>query len=256
MQKFHFNLRLIVLLLLCSLLAACSSGGGSPQASSTPTPTATPPITPTPTPPTIASQEVHFTTADHIKLAGMLYSKSGTTAIICSHELNSTKAIWQGTVPWFAARGFMVLAYDFRGNGESEGRRDSAQYSQDLLAAITFVKSQGAKKVILLGASMGGSVSLDAACQATVAGVVTLSAPLKGWVEEKKIPAITAPKLFINSQEDTYAQETQHMFDIAQQPKEIHIYPGSAHGTAIFGTENSRDLIDRIIAFTTKNAPQ
>lgn len=255
MRRYHSHLRLIALLLLCLLLAACTSGGGSLQASSSPIPTATPPITPTPTTPTITSQEVHFTTADNIKLAGLLYSKSGATAIICSHELNSSKAIWQGTVPWFAARGFMVLAYDFRGNGESEGRRDNTQYSQDLLAAITFVKSQGAKKVILLGASMGGAVSLDVASQAEVAGVITLSAPLKGWIEEKKITAITAPKLFVNSQDDTYAQDTQHMFDIAQQPKEIHIYPGGAHGTSLFGTENGHDVIDRIVAFAHKNAP-
>jgi hypothetical protein len=38
----------------------------------------------------------------------------------------------------------------------------------------------------------------------------------------------------------------------ANEPKELHLYPGSAHGTLIFDSPNGPDLYARIIAFVQK----
>src|SRR5690349_14083388 len=130
------RLRKIVFLLLPTLfiLAACGSGSATPQATVTSMPTSTPTPTPTPAPtmPTVPSVPVHFTTQDHVQLAGILYGNGGTTAIICSHEHPGSKAQWGDSAPWFAARGFMVLAYDFRGWGESGGTFDASQADKDV----------------------------------------------------------------------------------------------------------------------------
>src|SRR5215472_6617238 len=109
MRQYRSRLRGMVFLLFPALFifVACGSGQTPQEAAVTPTPA----ITPTPTLPTVKSALVHFTTQDHVRLAGWLYGHDGTKAIICSHELRSSKADWSNSAPWFAARGFMVLAY-------------------------------------------------------------------------------------------------------------------------------------------------
>ena len=248
---------LFLLIPVLLVLVACGAKPVPQQAAATPTPviTPTPAITPTPTLPEVASTMVHFTTSDHVQIGGLLYGKSGTTAIICSHELRSTKADWSDSAPWFAARGFMVLAYDFRGIGDSQGQYDPGKEDQDLLAAMAFVHSHGAKQVILLGSSMGADISLIVAAKTQVAGVITLSPEYLFGLSDNEIRAISAPKLFINSVGDSFASDTQQMFQNARPPKTLHLYPGSAHGVAIFETDYGQDLIARIIAFANRYAP-
>jgi uncharacterized protein len=237
-------------LLTLLVLVACSSG--SAQQKTVPTPQ----ITPTPTNPTVPSKLVHFTTEDHVRLAALLYGRGGTTAIVCSHMWPSSKADWSIAAPWLAARGFMVLAYDFRGLGESEGQPDFFKLDKDLTAAIAFVQSLGAKKIVLLGASGGGAITLKVAAKIKVAAVITISPDyFASAPTTQDVMAITAPKLFVSSQNDAYINETMQIFKDAKQPKELHLYPGSVHGANLFETEYGQDLITRIITFANMYAP-
>lgn len=259
MQRYWPQLRKTVLLLIPALVmfVACGSGPATRQATVTSMPTSIPTSAPTPVPtlPNVPSVPVQFTTQDHIQLAGMLYGNNGMTAIICSHEHPGSKAQWNDSAPWFAARGYMVLAYDFRGWGESQGEFDASKADRDVFAAIAFVRSRGAKKVILLGASMGADISLIAAAQTQVAGVITLSPEYLFGLTNNQLKAISTPKLFINSVDDGYADDTRQIFQNALPPKELYLYPGNAHGVAIFRTAYGQDLIARIIAFANKYAP-
>lgn len=236
---------------------ACGSDTTVPAAQTTSTPTAVK-ATPTPTIPETPSQSVTFKTKDNVKLAGLLFGK-GKTAVICSHELNTTKAIWSTStiVQLLASRGYMVLAYDFRGNGESEGQGDLTKLDVDLRAAIAFAQEQGASKVLLMGSSMGGTATIKVAASEQVAGIITLSAPQNfgPGVSDDEVTSIKAPKLFVNSQDDDYAGETQHMYDIAVQPKELHMYSGSLHGTAILDSDDGDNLRQMIVNFATRYAP-
>ena len=147
--------------------------------------------------------------------------------------------------PVLAAEGFMVLAYDNRGDGESEPGVPVDRVL-DLLSAIELVRARGAEKVVLLGASRGGTLSLDAATQTDVDAIVTLSSPPPDD-GPAAVAAITAPSLYVNSENDRFADSTQEMFEAANQPKEIEIYPGGNHGVALFNSEPG--LTDRIVAF-------
>ncbi|MDQ6662380.1 MAG: alpha/beta hydrolase [Chloroflexota bacterium] len=252
---------LLLLTFLLLFLAACSSETPSHPAS-VPTPRLTPTsgITPTPTPtiPDVPSRLVHFLTSDHIQLAGLLYGH-GKTAVICSHELHTTKSIWSdsGIVQRLALHGYLALAYDFRGNGDSSGQFNAGKLDVDLRAAIAFARQQGATKIILLGSSMGGTATLEVAASEQVAAVITLSAPQEFGVNvsDADVKSISAPKLFVNSQNDGFAQDTMHMYTTASQPKDIHMYPGGAHGTSIFDDENGNDLTQRILNFVAHYAP-
>jgi pimeloyl-ACP methyl ester carboxylesterase len=242
------------ILLFSALLVVAACGFGSTGQKAIP-PHASQ-MTATPTTPSVPSTLVHFTTQDHVRLAGLLYGHGGTTAIVCSHMWPSSKADWFASAPWLAAHGYMILAYDFRGLGDSQGQPDFFKLDKDLVAAITFVQSLGAKKIILLGASGGGAITLKVAAEVKVAAVITLSADyFAAAPTQQEILAITAPKLFVSSQHDAYIHDTLQIFTWAKQPKELYLYPGSAHGTNLFETEYRQDLVERIIAFAERYAP-
>ena len=46
------------------------------------------------------------------------------------------------------------------------------------------------------------------------------------------------------------------MFDLAGDPKELHSYPGSAHGVQLFASEHGADLTQRLITFISASAPR
>jgi alpha-beta hydrolase superfamily lysophospholipase len=248
-----FRLAQCAPLLLLLLLAACTSGT---TAQATPTPT--PGITPTEPIPNITPQEVHFSTQDHVQLAGLLFGH-GKTAVICSHESNTTKAIWAptGLPQRLTQLGYMVLAYDFRGYGES-AKGGTLNYDADTKAAMDFARQQGATSIILLGASMGGSISLKVAATESVAAVMSLSAPEHFIImplSDSDLQAIKAPKLFVNSEDDTYSDDTKNMYALASEPKQIQLYSGGAHGVAIFSGPHSASLTQLILSFLAQYAP-
>lgn len=196
-------------------------------------------------------------TPDGLRLAGTLYG-SGTTGVALSHQSDGMQDQWRGFARQLAAHGYLALTFDFRGRGASDKPADTGKEDIDLRAAIHFLRTQGVKQIALMGASLGGAVTLRVAATETVVAVATLSA-VAWWnnqpVTDDILRAIKAPKLFVNSELDDDASGTQHMYDVSAQPKQIHLYPGRAHGVAIFGTDFGPDLTQRLLTFMAIYAP-
>ncbi|MBV9229620.1 MAG: alpha/beta fold hydrolase [Chloroflexi bacterium] len=248
--------RLVFLVSFLLVLASCGPGRASPSAQmATPQPT----VPPVPTPPKIPFHEISFTTSDHVKLLGLLYGQ-GKTMIICSHMSQSTLADWResGIPERLAALGYQVLLYNFRGNGGSDGNPDPTTLNVDLTAAVNFSHQRGATKIVLMGASMGGTASLNVATNQKVAAVISLSGPQAFGVNvtDADLKKMTVPKLFIASQDDEpYVSDAKHMDAISANPKEMYIYPGENHGTDILGGSNGDDPALRILHFIQQYAP-
>jgi uncharacterized protein len=240
-----------VALLATTSLAACGSDDDSDdraadQAADEPADTTSASESTTTSALDVPTEDVSFNSADGVELAGRIYGGgSGATAIVASHMANRSKADFASSAPRLAAAGFTVLAYDGRGDGASS-RGDPAQRVQDTIAAIELVRSRGATRVFLLGASRGGALSLTAAMQTPVDGVITLSAP-PPTEGPTAVGAVTVPSLYVNSENDDFADSTQAMFDAANEPRELQMYPGGGHGVALFNAH--ADLIDRIATF-------
>ena len=49
------------------------------------------------------------------------------------------------------------------------------------------------------------------------------------------------------------ARSQEKFWELAQEPKQQHIYDGDAHGTALFDGPHAEDLRQRIIAFLEAN---
>lgn len=240
--------------LLALALAGCGVTGdaadGTRTSAATPTPQATATLA-------VPTRAVTFITPDGLRLGGTIYG-GGTVGVALSHQSDGTQNQWRGFARQLAAHGYMALAFDFRGRNTSEGPADVSKEDVDLRAAIRFLRAQGATRIVLIGASLGGAVTLRVAATESVAAVATLSAVATMPTQEVTddiIKAITAPKLFINSELDYAAEATQHMYDVASPPKQIHLYPGRAHGVGIFSGDNGPDLTQRLLAFMDTYAP-
>jgi dienelactone hydrolase len=214
------------------------------------------PVAPTP-PQAIGPQAVSFTSEDGVPLSGTFYGK-GKTVVILSHMYPTDQKSWATFAQILAQDGYAALTYDFRGYGQSGGKRDVSQIDKDLRGAVAFARKQGAERIVLVGASMGGTATVKVAAVEDTAAVVVISAPdnFQGLsVSVDEVRAIKAPKLFIGSEGDGATKTTLIMFDQAYDPKKQYIYPGNAHGTFIFDTENGDDLIKRLLGFIETNAP-
>lgn len=212
------------------------------------------------------SRPVSFESSDGVSLEGRLFG-AGTTAVVLSHMRPADQRSWFAFADRLADQGYMVLTYDFRGycpggeGGCSQGERDIAAIWQDVLGAGDFVRSQGATKVALIGASMGGTASLVAAGQEgnDVEAVITLSAPesIEGLVVDAALlQREQANKLFIAGVGDTEAAgSAEHLYDIAPPPKRVEIVPADDHGTDLLTGSRGEDVQRLIETYLGQFAP-
>jgi dienelactone hydrolase len=119
------------------------------------------------------------------------------------------------------------------------------------------MRSLGASKVALVGASMGGTACLMVASRQPVAAVATLSAPVEfmGLSAKEATALVKAPKLFLAAEKDEGAQGAQQLFGLAAEPKEVQIVPGSDHGTDLLKGSSAKLAQSILLTFLHKNLP-
>jgi len=109
-------------------------------------------------------EEVTFASADGLRLAGWLFSHPDEQRVIvaCS-GFNGSKDQLVGIGTWLWRRGFNVLLFDYRGQGQSDPAMTTLGHAEvgDWRAAVDFVcdRFPGAR-VGALGFSMGGATTI------------------------------------------------------------------------------------------------
>ena len=156
-----------------------------------------------------------------------------------------------------AQNGMMALTYQWRGCRDP-GSVDAVEiqkFVEDLRGAIDFMRAQGAKKVILAGASLGGCASAKLAVESQANGLVVIASPpsISQWGFEINAADLNVdiPKLFITAEnDDTVSPDaTRELFVLAAEPKEWKTYPGTAHGTDLFDGDSGAELERQILEF-------
>ena len=200
--------------------------------------------------------KVTFSTTDGVSLGGHIFG-SGHSGIVLAHMYPADQTSWFATAGELAAKGYLVLTFDFRGYGESPGTKQIDQIDKDVDAAVKEIQSLGATSLALVGASMGGTASLIVAARQPVVAVATLSAPVEfqGLSARQAVAAITTPKLFLAAEKDAGAAGARDLYALAPDPKEIKIFPGSDHGTALLNGASAADVRTILFAFLEKNLP-
>src|SRR5262245_55237734 len=113
----------------------------------------------------------------------------GDTALVFLHGWCCDREYWKHQVDEFA-KDYRIITVDLPGHGNSG--KDRKQWSIKGVAADveTLIKSLGLKRVVLIGHSMGGSISLETAKRMPgvvvgVVGVDTLQNAEYKWPEEQ-----------------------------------------------------------------------
>jgi pimeloyl-ACP methyl ester carboxylesterase len=192
---------------------------------------------------------VTFESSDGIRLAGRVFG-SGTTAVVLSHMIRSDQEPWWWMASILADHGFTALTYDSRGTcpggvgGCSHGRLNPGAVDRDILGAAAYLREHGAERVVIGGASLGGTASLWVASKHpdAVDGVFTLSAvsffppyDITGGV----IRAIRAPKLFVAGANDPSAGPYVPKWRrAATPPVRAVVLDSGTHGTDFFDDQD------------------
>lgn len=198
------------------------------------------------------SEAVTFPSADGVVLEGRLLGE-GSVGVVLSHMRPSDQTSWWGFARELADEGYLVLTYDFRGYcpggaaGCSGGEQDLGEIWRDVVGAVGFIRSRGAQRVVLIGASMGGTASLMAAAQEGAGAdvVVTLSAPVafEGMnLTPDVLTRVSAAKLFIAGTGDgSAAADAETLYASSPPPKRVEILTTDDHGTDILdGNQSGR----------------
>ena len=139
-------------------------------------------------------KKVSFNNSKGDRLCGIILNPSGSQdkpIIILAHGFSTTKNTntWTALAPRLAEHAISTFRFDFYGHGESEGKFEDITISEavdDILQAIKYLKSQGYKKIGLVGSSFGGIASIMAASKTDDLYLLALKSPVSNY-EEKSI---------------------------------------------------------------------
>jgi fermentation-respiration switch protein FrsA (DUF1100 family) len=114
----------------------------------------------------LAFDEVHFSTRDGVELRGWLipHPRPRGNVIFC-HGHGRNRGHVAGVLATLHGLGLNVLAFDFRGHGESGGHTSTFGHREvdDLLTAAAFLRGRcPGQPLFLVGVSLGAAVSLQA----------------------------------------------------------------------------------------------
>lgn len=219
-----------------SLLAAGCSGDDPDETAAEPTPTTAEVVAAGDAEPApdVATEVVRFTTDDGEQLEATVYG-DGPRGVVLAHMRSRDRSTWDTFARAAAAEGLHVVAFDFRGYGASSGARDTA-LDTDLLAAVELLANRGATRIVVAGASMGGTAAINVAARADLAGVVSLSAPADfGALQALDLAGdVGEPMLIVTAEGDQPYADTAVALAEAAPVSQLQILSGRAHGTNLF----------------------
>jgi pimeloyl-ACP methyl ester carboxylesterase len=185
----------------------------------------------------LRSKAIEFRAADGLRLQGVLLG-SGTDGIVLSHEFRANLCNWLPFAQQLAGRGYRVLIYDSRPSNPRQ-----AHLEQDVLGAVRELRRHAVTRVLVGGASAGGTAAQTAAAaipRATLAGVVVLSSPRQfGSMDaERAARKVTAPSFFGVGTRDTAFVDEVRKLDAASaaKRKQLVVVASSGHGTQLLET--------------------
>lgn len=194
---------------------------------------------------------VEMRASDGETLTGKLYGDGETGLVLC-HGRAYTKGAdsFASEAQWLASKGIRCLALSFRGYPGDAPAASMEGQDLDVLAAFDRLAEAGAKRITVLGSSMGGFAALKALKQLSekpqFAGIVVLSA-----FSQESLRGIGGRKLFVVAEDDRrLLTPVLRTFLTATGPKHCIVYPRGGHGQQLFQTHRA-ELLAAIRTFVT-----
>ena len=211
-------------LVLGLLVASLGCGGDDEQEARAPTSTS---AATTEAPPPCGAEDaaaVTLTTPDGAEPGAALLGE-GEVGVVLGHQFRSDMCSWLSFAEQLAERDLRALAINFV----------STSLDDDMVAGARELQRRGAERIMLVGASMGGTTALVAAGEIEVAGVAALSAPQEasGLDALPSVSRLEIPALFLVGREDTsFARDARRLYRATGSPdKDLVVTSGAEHGT-------------------------
>jgi pimeloyl-ACP methyl ester carboxylesterase len=206
----------------------------------------------------VSPELVSFPAQDGWLIYANLYGK-GDRGVVLAHGGRCTKETWEKQAQALVKAGFRVLAFDFRGFGQSKsgppGQSSDSGQQFDVLAAVRYLRKAGAQTVAVVGASFGGDATTAALAEAApgeIDRIVLLAHGAYGPPER-----MNGRKLFIVTRDDANdaglrLPKIRQQYERAPKPKELVILEGSAHAQFVFETNQGERLMREILRFLSE----
>jgi pimeloyl-ACP methyl ester carboxylesterase len=228
------------------------------------------PASPAAAHPCVEKDEVWFRAADGTKLVGHRFGgkrPGARTAVVLAHMSEGDLCVWVRYARRLAGSGFFVFPFDFRGHGFSHGLENHSSSPADVVAAVRAVRALGARKVVVVGASLGGIAAIVAAptLRPAVQGIVSVSGPaaIAGELNARRLaPRLRVPTLYLAAERDQsgpydFAAEARELHDATgTREKRIVLVAGSLHGTFLVdGSSRVRSVLERFLRDPAGSVP-
>ncbi|ACZ91585.1 alpha/beta hydrolase [Streptosporangium roseum] len=247
---------------LALLLAACGGTAGSQAGGPTtpspvpagtsgtaPTPVATP--TPTPTGANIdgcvteKTGKIFDYKRGGTTTKGVIMGK-GPVGVVVSYEHQGSVCGWLPLADRLVAAGHRVLLFD---------RNNTAAPEEDTVAMAQRLRKAGATKVVLVGGSMGGRLSLLAAGKLDfpVAALISVS----GTIQPGEVDDLRAPFLQVTGDADPDApvDMLQIVYNeaVKSADRQMLVLPGQAHASELFTGDQGEKALRAVTSFVEKH---
>jgi alpha-beta hydrolase superfamily lysophospholipase len=163
--------------------------------------------------------------------------------------------------------GYVVLVFDFRGHGQSEGKLDPPNAAVDVNTALAYLRSRhqvDERRIGLVGASMGGLASVIVGASdpdVRIVVAISTSPEAAGQYPGRVIHQLSPrPFLAIGCDEDpiTRPERVRQLYEAAGVPKRVVILECAAHANDILETAAGPRLLNLVLYwlnYYVKTAP-
>lgn len=200
------------------------------------------------------AKDISFTTEDGLALHATVYPADAPSppGLLLVHGRGTERGEWTGFARDAQREGYMSLAIDLRGHGESamqDARRvtyqsfleeEWADAVFDVDAAFTALLEQGADpaNIAIIGTDLGATLALRHGAKNDAIQAAVLLSPGLDHEGMKLLDALESfaprPLLVVTTENDAYASmSAREIIDAAPASAELREYYGSAHGTNI-----------------------
>src|SRR3954465_575839 len=198
----------------------------------------------------VRSHAIRFATRDGLRLSGAVVG-SGPVGAVLIHEYPLDLCGWWPYARYLSRRGVHALVFDLRCFGSSPCPAGRGHAVTDVAAAVAELRRRGARRIALVGASMGGAIAVVAAAQLHPAAVVDLSGERNTTGLTPGIDAnagvaarrVTAPSLFAVARGDRYisvADMRAVARPVRSATRRVIVLPaGAGHGWALLAGTTS-----------------
>lgn len=213
----------------------------------------------------LAYKDLTLTTSDGVAInAWYVPSPRARATVLFSHGNAGNIGNRLETIRMMHSLGLNVLVYDYRGFGRSEGSPGEDGTYRDAEAAWDYLVKHAEtapERIILWGRSLGGAVAIELATRKKAGALIVESTftsltamanivvpYLPGsllvrhrYANSEKVPAITAPALFIHSPDDEMIPfaHGRELYEKTSSPQKTFV--------AISGTHNTGHLVSGVL---------